>query len=274
MRIVGLLPQGMDDSRIRSALAPSSFAVFRCDADLMAFLARTVVHAVIVGASDTRSTSSTTTVLELRKRFPSVLVVVYWASGQTGSSVCAAVRAGADEVVIAGVDDSRERLTHTLREASRYRLATTVHTGLVGILRPDALSFVDCCLNLSWRPFGVARLAVERGVSPRTLSSHCRMWGLPEPRVVIAWTRLLLATHLLADPGRSVEQVADALGFGAGAGLHNMFRRHVALRPSSIRTGGAQLVLERFKELLVTTAINRGLPLHALKIRGAFPGNP
>ena len=81
-------------------------------------------------------------------------------------------------------------------------------------------------------------LAKRLHVVPRTASRWCRRAGLPPPRNLLAWMRLLLAAELLDDPGRSVGSVALACGYSADSSLRLAFRRFVGKSPTDLRDTG------------------------------------
>lgn len=94
-------------------------------------------------------------------------------------------------------------------------------------------------------------LARRLSVTPRTLQRWCRGSGLPAPRQLLAWMRILLAAELLDDPGRSVLGVALACGYSTDAALRNTFRGFLRASPSSLRRDGAfERVAAAFLEAL------------------------
>lgn len=82
-------------------------------------------------------------------------------------------------------------------------------------------------------------LARALHITPRTLSRWCRRAGLPPPRRLLAWMRVLLAAEMLDDPGRTVSDVAFACGYSADGSLRHAFRAFVDLSPTELRARGA-----------------------------------
>lgn len=82
-------------------------------------------------------------------------------------------------------------------------------------------------------------LAEVLGITPRTLSRWCRQSGLPPPKRLLAWMRVLLAAEFLDDPGRPVAAVARACGYAADSSLRLALRRFTGFNPTDLRDRGA-----------------------------------
>jgi AraC-like DNA-binding protein len=82
-------------------------------------------------------------------------------------------------------------------------------------------------------------LAKVLHITPRTLSRWCRKAGLPPPKRLLAWMRILLAAEFLDDPGRPVSAVALACGYAADSSLRLALRRFTGFNPSELRERGA-----------------------------------
>ena len=93
-------------------------------------------------------------------------------------------------------------------------------------------------------PSSLARLL---GVPPRVLARRLSDAALPPPNKLLTWGRLLVASRMLEDGGRSADGVAQALSFPSGSAFRNASQRYLAATPGEIRArGGARWVLERF----------------------------
>jgi AraC-like DNA-binding protein len=82
-------------------------------------------------------------------------------------------------------------------------------------------------------------LAKALYITPRTLSRWCRKAGLPPPKRLLAWMRILLAAEFLDDPGRSVTAVALSCGYAADSSLRLALRRFTNQSPTELRERGA-----------------------------------
>lgn len=82
-------------------------------------------------------------------------------------------------------------------------------------------------------------LAGSLHLSRRTLLRWCQRAGLPAPRRLLAWIRVLLACELLDDPGRTVVSVAHTAGYSSDSGLRRITQKFLGASPSDLRDQGA-----------------------------------
>jgi AraC-like DNA-binding protein len=102
----------------------------------------------------------------------------------------------------------------------------------------------------------VPELAHELLTGERTLARHCHIEGLPTPRRLLAWVRVLKAVHLLQNPGRSVSHVAYAAGYSNESGLRRACYDLLGESPRQLRSPEAlsQAVRTFETEVLSTPA--------------------
>ncbi|MBB5130338.1 AraC-like DNA-binding protein [Thermocatellispora tengchongensis] len=85
------------------------------------------------------------------------------------------------------------------------------------------------------RPWTVAGLAAEAGVSRATLArSFTALVGEPPMAYLTSW-RLALAADLLREPGATVGAVASRVGYGSAFALSTAFKRVRGLSPQAYR---------------------------------------
>ncbi|HWK88421.1 MAG TPA: helix-turn-helix domain-containing protein [Longimicrobium sp.] len=82
-------------------------------------------------------------------------------------------------------------------------------------------------------------LARRLHLSERTVLRWCERSGLPAPRRLLAWMRILLAASLLDDPGRTVLSVAGACGYSSDSSLRRALQDFLGIGPSALRREGA-----------------------------------
>lgn len=82
-------------------------------------------------------------------------------------------------------------------------------------------------------------LASALFITRRTLLRWCHDAGLPVPRELMAWMRILLAAHLLDDPGRSVLSVAHSCGYSSDSALRRVMQKFLGMSPTELRSAGA-----------------------------------
>ena len=82
-------------------------------------------------------------------------------------------------------------------------------------------------------------LARRLDISRRTLLRWSQRAGVPPPRLLLAWMRVLLACALLDDPGRGVLSVARSAGYATDSGLRRVTQNFLGASPSALRDRGA-----------------------------------
>ena len=80
-------------------------------------------------------------------------------------------------------------------------------------ISPHALTLVSGAAGVAADGGLSTDLAREFGVNERTLSGWCARAGLPSPRRLLAWQRVLLALALLEEPWRTMQDTARAVGY-------------------------------------------------------------
>ncbi|MBW3629475.1 MAG: helix-turn-helix domain-containing protein [Gemmatimonadetes bacterium] len=152
-------------------------------------------------------------------------------------------------------EDTAHAIARVLESSRGRPLRTLLQRTLTATMSGRARAIVMSATDVV-STGGVGRdLARSLHVTPRTLQRWCRNAGLPAPRQLLAWMRLLLAAELLDDPGRSVLGVALACGYSSDAALRNAFRAYLELSPNALRDRGAfQTVAKAFQKALSASA--------------------
>jgi AraC-like DNA-binding protein len=261
-------------ARIRRAVSPTAELVScKGQPELIKVMRTRSPTAALVEPWDSTGAPTAPTVRTIKVAFPSIPVVVYLAlTPDSCHEVLHLAGAGADELVIRGVDDGGARLRAVLLRAEMRCRTASIFAALAPLLDADAMSFVQHCLEHARESLTVQGVAAALGVHRKTLVNRTAATRLPTPSVVIAWCRLLAAAQMLQDPGRSVEQTALALGLSSGTALRTMFRRYTGLRVSDVREhGGLDSVVALFRRVLegrggIETVAHwkRGVPHHRL----------
>jgi AraC-like DNA-binding protein len=188
----------------------------------------------------------------LKEQYPSVPVVLYCAlTPATSREMLEFAKAGVDELVVRGVDDVRLTLQATLSDAAARRSALAIYAEIDPLVPPNVGMMIKYALEHGRRALSVESVAQAMNVHRKTLVHRLNAAGLPSPREIIAWCRLIITAKLLEDPGRKVEQVALLLDFPSGNSMRNMIKRYTGLRANEVRqNGGAKCVLHAFKRAL------------------------
>jgi AraC-like DNA-binding protein len=236
-------------AHLRRSLAGVGRVEFCCRvAELPEIVLRHRARVIITDLWDVTGTPTAPAVRRLHSHHSAIPILAYCAPGpRTSGELLAMVHAGISGIVFREVDDPGRVIRSALECAEDRRLAETV-TGAIGPLVPtQGRTFIAYCIEHARTAPTVAEVASSIGVHRKTLVNWMLQAGLPTPRAVTAWSRILLATWLLGAAERSVESVALDLGFGSASELRNMLRRYTGMRPAELRgPGGFPRVLELF----------------------------
>jgi AraC-like DNA-binding protein len=245
-------------ARLRDA-AGRRFLVAACESwdAVVALIAGGRAAAVLTEPRDRGNVSIAPRVRLLREGYPSIPVIGYIRGSRTISrDILDLARAGVNELVHAGFDDVGVAFRAALASASASCIAERLLSELSPAIPPAVWGLVAFCVERANAPLSVRELAHAFAVDPRTVERRFRESGMPSPREVIGWARLLLASTLLEDAGRPLEQVAYTLDFPSGAALRNMLRRYTDLRPQELReNGGHRCVVHLFKQAIARSQL-------------------
>jgi AraC-like DNA-binding protein len=210
----------------------------------------------------------------LLRDFPSVTVL---AACQLRSGALEAVRSlgewGVTRMISLGEDDTPLALARVLQSAQGRPLRSLLHRSLPTSLGARARAIVMAAAEVVSAGEIGRDLARALCITPRTLQRWCRRSGLPAPRQLLAWMRLLLAAELLDDAGRSVLGAALACGYSSDAALRTTFRAYLGVSPTALREQGAfQTVSRRFVEALASSHAPPPPPARrAIRAAGLIP---
>jgi AraC-like DNA-binding protein len=250
--VVALVLARERQARLRAGLRGRARVRFvaRCREVAPAVAAAGPVAAALLELSDADGTPTAPTIRQLREAFPRTPVLALAPAGRAaaGHELVAAVRAGADGIILEGVEDAGLALLDALDHAGDECVARVVLDELGPLLTKDARPILEFCLTQARRPLTVDAVAEALGMCRRTLGRRLRRAGMPPPLAVIGWCRLLVAARVMEESGRTLEQIALGLQFPGAASLRNMLARYAALRPREVReNGGLRSVLCAFR---------------------------
>ncbi len=240
-RVVALVVSMVQRARISEALRGTASVQFRDRAyKLLGAPVDAQVDMVITQLCDRAGISTIPAIAALRQRFPSLPILAYVGlTPQEVRGLVAATRAGVNSAIVEGVDDAVGVLGARLTAAGSGQTSELIMDAVRPLVPPSVWPFFRCCAIHGVRPIDVTDAAKTLGIDRKTIRNRLVRAGLPPPRSVIAWNRLLHAARLLDDPGRRVEHVATILEFPSASAFDNMLRRYAALTPGELRTRGA-----------------------------------
>lgn len=185
-----------------------------------------------------------------RAAFPSVALLPY-GDFTRGSArdVLRLAALGVREIVVRDQDDDPVMLKLILTELLAGSGVGPVLQEVEDLFPGHLLPWMSHLLSAASRHLAPDDAAHLYHRHPNTLREHLQAAGLPPVNKLIVWVRLFHAAHLLADPARSVEDVALSLDYPSVNALRNQLQRYVGLMPREVRArGGLPLLLTAFRE--------------------------
>jgi AraC-like DNA-binding protein len=175
----------------------------------------------------------------LKLLFPSLPLMLYTSfTPQIGVVLLQLGQRGIRNIVFARIEDHparlREVLAHEAVRAVSHQLLNHIATVLSDL--PTELRWVlEEALRAPEEIQTVGRLAERAHVDRRTCERWFARVGLPSPRHFLAAARVLYAHRLLQDPGFTVEDVAERLGYSQVKTLQQHARTHLGLTAGEMR---------------------------------------
>ncbi len=204
--------------------------------------------AAIVAPRDPVGHDGAAVVRQLTALVPNMPVIAHCHTGvEQAVDVRQMGEAGVHEFLFVGVDDVGTGVRSVLASAQRACAADRVAEVVLPLLPERLGEIAVVCLKRPVRGRTVAGLAALLGVHRKTLLNQCARDGGPTPAELIGWCRLMLAAHLLATTGQTVEWVALELEYPSATALRNAMKRYTGLRASEVtRAGGLSRVVRAF----------------------------
>lgn len=175
----------------------------------------------------------------LRVLFPSLPLILYTAlTPRLGSVLLLLGQRGIRNIVVARFDDHPGRLRDVLHQekaaAVSQQLLNHIADALIPL--PTELRWVlEEALRAPEEIQTVGQLAERAHVDRRTCERWFARVGLPSPRHFLAAARVLYAHRLLQDPGFTVEDVAERLGYAQVKTLQQHARSYLGLTAGEMR---------------------------------------
>jgi AraC-like DNA-binding protein len=238
MLVLAAVPE-MQFQRLRCGVAPR-FTLARAstwDAALEAIRGRPVEIAVVDPAL--AGAASGQEIERLHVLFPSLPLILYTSmTPQLATVLLLLGQCGIRHVVLKGVDDHPEGLRDLLgaeaMHAASHRLLDQLTAALEPL--PRELRWV---LEDALRTPGEIQTIQQVAARARVDRGTCARWfaraGLPSPRHILAAARVLYAHRLLQDPGFTIEDVAQRLGYAQAKTLQQHARTYLGLTAGEMR---------------------------------------
>src|SRR5256886_5447496 len=186
----------------------------------------------------------------LRVLFPSLPLVLYTTlTPRTAGVLLTLGQRGIEHVIIARYDDHPLRLREVLAEEEAHSASRLLLDQLADALAPLPRELRWVLEEALRSPAGmqtVGQVAARARVDRRTCERWFTRVGLPSPRQFLAPARVLYAHRLLQDPGFTIEDVAQRLGYAQAKTLQQHARSYLGLTAGEMRLSlSPQEALER-----------------------------
>jgi AraC-like DNA-binding protein len=176
----------------------------------------------------------------LLERFPSLTVnAAFEVHAGRGADILRLGEWGVVQIIDLGEEATPVALGHRLQAARGRPLRLLVEKSMPASVSANGRSILAAASSIVADGGQGADLARKLNITPRTLSRWCRKAGLPPPKRLLAWMRILLAAEFLDDPGRPVAAVATSCGYAADSSLRLALRRFTGFNPTELRERGA-----------------------------------
>jgi AraC-like DNA-binding protein len=146
---------------------------------------------------------------------------------------------GVTDIISLAEDDTHEAVYRRLRAVEGRSLQTLLERTLPPLLSGRTRMLMMTAAEVVATGGKARELARRLHLSERTVLRWADRGGLPPPRRLLAWMRILLASSLLDDPGRTVFSVARACGYSSDSSLRRAMQDFLDTGPTALRREGA-----------------------------------
>lgn len=238
MLVLAAVPE-VQYQKLRRAIAARFSLVHARNWDdaLTAIRARPVELAVVDPLLN--GTASAREIEHLRRMFPSLPLVLYTSlSAATAAVLLALGNAGIRELIIFRHDDHPSRLCELMTQEEGRSASRQLLDQVAAVLAPlpSELRWVlEEVLRSPADLQTVQQVAARARVDRRTFERWFARLGLPSPRHFLAVARVLYAHRLLQDPGFTIDDVAQRLGYAQTKTLQLHARAYLGLTAGEMR---------------------------------------
>ena len=166
------------------------------------------------------------------------MVVYTTLTPETATALLSLGHRGVRHAAFTRHDDHPVRMRSLLETAREDSVASQLLKDLMDVLDPVPTELrwaLEAVITAPHETQTVGQLAHRARVDRRTCERWFSRTGLAAPRTVLAGARLLYAHRLLQDPGYTIEDVANKLGYGQVKTLQMHARDMLGLTPGELR---------------------------------------
>jgi AraC-like DNA-binding protein len=226
--------------RLRQIIPPNSnVQPYQDEIGLLAAIARGGIALTVVEAGGPKHPIAARVMRRVHEAFPQHPLVA-WCDVRTirTSELLDVARAGVQDIVRHDYDELKYTFARIFASATQ-RAAGVAIVGRLRDVIPDALVPVfEFAIEHADEHLELEALAAVFGVSRRTLHVRLKKSGLPPTRAFLTWSRLLVASALLDQPGHTLGSVSGQLGFADDHHLGTTLRRYTGAGVAAMRNHG------------------------------------
>jgi len=175
----------------------------------------------------------------LRVLFPSLPLILYTSlTPQVAAVLLGLGQRGIRHVVFSRFDDHAQRLRDVVQSEEIHSASRQLLGQLAAALEPlprELRWVLEEALRAPGEVQTIQQVAARAHVDRGTCARWFARAGLPSPRHFLAATRVLYAHRLLQDPGFTVEDVAERLGYAQAKTLQQHARTYLGLTAGEMR---------------------------------------
>jgi AraC-like DNA-binding protein len=201
----------------------------------------------------------------LIRNFPSLPIVIYTIlAPETMSATVELAKLGVRHVVLRNFDDEPRRFRDLLERQPAYVMSDQVLGSLarpLGTVPAELARAVERLFRVPQQFRDVNDLAAAAAMNRRSLDRWLDRAGLATARMLVLGARLLRAYFYMQDPGRSLDEVVERLGYGSARLFARQVRAATGLTPTALRES---VPPEEFLALITARLGRRGEPTNAV----------
>jgi AraC-like DNA-binding protein len=200
------------------------------------------------------------------RAFPSLPVVIYTIlSPETLGATVELAKLGVRHVVLRNFDDEPRRFRDLLERQPSYAMSDAVLASLarpLGTVPAELARAVERLFQAPQQFKDVNDLAKAAGMNRRALDRWLERAGIASARMLVLGARLLRAYFYMQDPGRSLDEVIERLGYGSSRLFARQVRAATGLTPTVLRHS---ILPDEFVALLTARLARRGEQANAVQ---------
>lgn len=231
--IAALLPDEGDRQAFDTAAVGHTVEWARDWRDLVRVVKRRPAVAAIADLHAERGKDGVLRIYRFARRFPNTPILV--CGDLDGRDLFRLGKAGATDVLPHPDRDNADLVCEMIGVAAVDEISERLDARLRGRIGEDGRGLVRRAALRIPEGVQVPDLAAEMDLSVSTLERRCEAWGLTTPGRLLLWLRILYGLRWLLEPGRSVESVAEQLGYSSGAAFRRAIKVTIGGQPTPLR---------------------------------------